>query len=159
MKRLRRTCTSLKSSSWSSCLTGSVCVSAPRLMGNDAPSVCWTPTETESSGLRGKQHRRLQKNTISKSHHTIELRYVTSSHGLFIWAAIRKPSFIFLTFCESLNALIVCVYNSKLYACISLNIQGYYGECAIWSGRIGIYTYLWSSRHSTEERGGVSRAH
>ncbi len=29
----------------------------------------------------------------------------------------------------------------------------------IWSGRIGIYTYLWSARHPTDERGGVSRAH
>ncbi len=30
-------------------------------------------------------------------------------YGLFLWAAIRKPSAIFGTVCESLRALTVCV--------------------------------------------------
>ncbi len=44
-------------------------------------------------------------------------------YGLFLWAMIRKLSAIFGTVCESLSALTMCVYNSKIYACISLNIH------------------------------------
>ncbi len=42
---------------------------------------------------------------------------------LFLWAAIRKPSAIFGTVCKPLSTLTVCIYNSKLYACISLIIH------------------------------------
>ncbi len=39
------------------------------------------------------------------------------------FVSIRQPSAIFVAVCESLSALTECVYNSKLYACLSLNIQ------------------------------------
>ncbi len=42
--------------------------------------------------------------------------------GLFLWALIHEPSAIFGMVCKSLSSLTVCVYNSKLYACIYLNI-------------------------------------
>ncbi len=60
-------------------------------------------------------------------------------YRLFLWAAIRKPSTIFGKVCESLSALTVCVFNSKLYACIYLNIHRLlWLTCQrFWSGRIG----------------------
>jgi len=48
--------------------------------------------------------------------------YIYLAFRLFLWVAIRKPFAIFGMVCKSLSALTVCVYNSKLYACISLNI-------------------------------------
>ncbi len=68
---------------------------------------------------------------------------------------------------QRIKVTLIFKVNAPLYTCISLNIHliiimlnaRWLTRQRIWSGRIGIYTYLWSAHHSMKERVGVSRAH
>ncbi len=77
-------------------------------------------------------------------------------YGLFLWAAIRKPSAIFGTACESLRALTVCVvirlYIFEYSLIIMLNAKS------------GVSTYLERSNRNlhismvTPQTGGAESA-